>query len=86
MLCVEEEQMCSVMDGHRLKTSGDAAFGHGRTEGGMVPVPAHTFMQEPSDVCGTLQLSSGTLQLSSHCLGDSQLNHFSSLGCLNLHL
>lgn len=49
-------------------------------------VPAHTFMQEPSDVCGTLQLSSGTLQLSSHCLGDSQLNHFSSLGCLNLHL
>lgn len=79
MLCVEEEQMCSVMDGHRLKTSGDAAFGHGRTEGGMVPVPAHTFMQEPLDVCGALQLSS-------HCLGDSQLTHFSSLGCLNLHL
>lgn len=78
MLCVEEQAerayVWSGRDATSYKTS-DAAFGHGRGEGGAVPAPAHTSAQEPSDTCGAFQLSSGLL-------GGTQLTHFSSLACL----
>lgn len=57
----------------------DAALGHGRGEGGTVPVPAHASVQEPSDTWGISALLSPPRRHSADSLLKFGLSAFTSI-------